>query len=165
MLKNRLLLGVAIIVGVLAACTKPEVYDEKAQLEIDETIIKDWALAHEVTFTRLDTGLYYRIITPGTGVNDGAETDTLKVEYVGRLMNDSIFSTATAVNPFRFVRNSVMPGWVTGLKLIKPGGRIELLVPSFLAYRNYVTPGVPANSVLYFDISLKEIKKKVDKPK
>jgi len=163
MLKNRLLLGLAIIVGVLAACTKPEVYDEKAQLEIDETIIKDWAAAHEVTFTRHDSGLYYRILAPGTGVDEGVATDTLTVEYEGRLMTDSIFSKATADNPFRFIRNSVMPGWEIGLSLIKPGGKIELLVPSLLAYRNYVTPGVPANSVLYFNISYKKVAKKVDK--
>lgn len=165
MLKNRLLLGLAIIVGVLAACTKPEVYDEKAQLEIDETIIKDWAAAHKVTFARHDSGLYYRILTPGTGADDGGATDTLTVEYEGRLMTDSIFSKATADNPFRFIRNSVMPGWEIGLSLIKPGGKIELLVPSLLAYRNYVTPRVPANSVLYFNISYKKVAKKVDKQK
>ncbi|NRF39344.1 FKBP-type peptidyl-prolyl cis-trans isomerase [Pedobacter foliorum] len=165
MLKNRLLLGLAVIVGVLAACTKPEVYDANAQLAIDEAIIKDWAAKHGATFTRDDSGLYYRILTPGTGANDIAATDTLTVEYEGRLMTDSIFSKATADNQFKFIRNSVMPGWEIGLNLIKPGGKIELLVPSLLAYRNYVTPGVPANSVLYFNISYKKVAKKVDKTK
>lgn len=165
MLKNRLLLGLVVIVGVFAACTKPEVYDANAQLEIDEAIIKDWAAKHEATFTRDDSGLYYRILTPGTGVNDGAATDTLTVEYEGRLMTDSIFGRATAENPYKFIRNSVMPGWEIGLNLIKPGGKIELLVPSLLAYKNYVTPGVPANSVLYFNISYKKVAKKEEKTK
>ncbi|MEJ2905915.1 FKBP-type peptidyl-prolyl cis-trans isomerase [Pedobacter panaciterrae] len=165
MLRNRLLLGIAIIVGVLAACTKPEVYDEKAQFEIDETIIKDWAVANKVTLTKDTSGLYYRIDSAGTGADDRAPTDTLTVEYEGRLMTDSVFSRATADNPFKFIRESVMPGWRIGLSLIKPGGRIELLVPSKLAYKNYPTPGVPANSVLYFIIDYKKVAKKVDKQK
>ncbi|WP_214229024.1 FKBP-type peptidyl-prolyl cis-trans isomerase [Pedobacter sp. B4-66] len=167
MLKNRLLLGLVVIVGVFAACTKPEVYDANAQLAIDEAIIKDWAAKHEATFTRDDSGLYYRILTPGTGPDDGDTTAILTVEYEGRLMTDSIFSKASADNQYKFVRNSVMPGWITGLKLIKPGGKIELLVPSLLAYKNYVTPGVPANSVLYFNISYKSVEKakKEDKTK
>lgn len=165
MLKNRLLLGIAIIAGVLAACTKPEVYDEKAQYEIDETIIKDWAAANTVTLTKDTSGLYYRIESPGTGADEGNATDTLTVEYEGRLMTDSVFSKATADNPFKFIRESVMPGWRIGLSLIKPSGRIELLVPSKLAYKNYPTPGVPANSVLHFVIDYKKVAKKVDKQK
>nr|WP_084406901.1 FKBP-type peptidyl-prolyl cis-trans isomerase [Pedobacter panaciterrae] len=165
MLKNRLLLGIAIIVGVLAACTKPEVYDEKAQLEIDETIIKNWAAAKKVDLTRDASGLYYRIESPGTGIDTPEATDTLTVEYEGRLMTDSVFSKATADNPFKFIRESVMPGWRIGMLLIKPEGRIELLVPSLLAYKNYPTPGVPANSVLHFIIDYKKVAKKVDKQK
>lgn len=168
MLKNRLLLGLIFIGSVFLACEKPEVYNEQAQYEIDEARIKKWADSTGVVLVKHESGIYYNIVKEGTGTDVVELNDTLKVQYEGKLLTDSVFSkTLAETDTFRFVLNTVMPGWQKGLPLIKEGGEIRLLIPSKLGYRNYpvkygelARQQVPANSVLNFKIDLKKVVKK-----
>lgn len=151
---------------MFAACEKAEVYNEEAQYEIDETLIKKWADSNETVLTKHESGVYYNIISEGAGGDAVSLEDTLKVQYEGRLLTDSIFSKTLETDIFRFVLNTVMPGWQKGLPLIREGGEIRLLIPSKLGYRNYavnhsgLNGQVPANSVLNFKIGLKKVLKK-----
>jgi FKBP-type peptidyl-prolyl cis-trans isomerase FkpA len=52
----------------------------------------------------------------------------------------------------------VIPGWTEGLKNIKKGGKIKLVIPPDLAYGKTGVPGIPANSTLVFDVELLDIK-------
>ncbi|HBC82092.1 MAG TPA: FKBP-type peptidyl-prolyl cis-trans isomerase FkpA, partial [Escherichia sp.] len=52
----------------------------------------------------------------------------------------------------------VIPGWTEGLKNIKKGGKIKLVIPPALAYGKTGVPGIPANSTLVFDVELLDIK-------
>ncbi|WP_316791196.1 FKBP-type peptidyl-prolyl cis-trans isomerase [Pedobacter frigoris] len=168
MLKSRLLLGLIFIGCAFAACEKPEAYNEQSQYDIDEALIKKWSDSSKVVLTKHESGIYYNIIKEGTGTEGVTLDDTLKVQYEGKLLTDSVFSQTTAeTDTFRFVLKTVMPGWQKGLPLVKEGGEIRLLIPSKLGYRNYpVKYGelprqqVPANSVLNFKIDLKKVVKK-----
>jgi FKBP-type peptidyl-prolyl cis-trans isomerase len=48
----------------------------------------------------------------------------------------------------------VIAGWREGLQLFGKGGKGTLFIPSQLAYGNTPMSGIPANSVLIFDIHL-----------
>ncbi|RRA44251.1 FKBP-type peptidyl-prolyl cis-trans isomerase, partial [Cronobacter sakazakii] len=48
-------------------------------------------------------------------------------------------------------------GWTEGLKNIKKGGKIKLVIPPELAYGKNGVPGIPANSTLVFDVELLDI--------
>lgn len=165
MLKSRLLLGILFAVCILAACEKPEAYNEEAQYEIDEALIKKWADSTKTALIRDDSRLYYQIIDEGTGTGTLELTDTLLVLYEGRLLTDSVFSRTTDTLTYRFVLGKAIPGWQKGLPHIKEGGKIRLLVPSPLAYRQHPIDNVPANSVLNFTIDLKKVLKLVAKQK
>ena len=52
----------------------------------------------------------------------------------------------------------MIPGWTEGLKNIKKGGKIKLVIPPDLAYGKTGVPGIPANSTLVFDVELLDIK-------
>ena len=160
-------MGLLSLVCLFAACEKAEVYNEQAQYEIDEALIKTWADTSGVVLTKHESGVYYNIINEGTGTDVVALDDTLRVQYEGKLLTDSVFSQALETDTFRFVLNTVMPGWQKALPLLKEGGEIRLLVPSKLGYRNYDVsygglsgPFVPANSVLNFRIELIKVLKK-----
>ena len=152
---------VVLLAGFLASCEKPEVYDENAQYLIDEALIKLWADTSKTntTLTKDTSGLYYHIIDAGTGANSPALTDNIQVLYTGSLLTDSIIiSKTTDTVTYKFLLGNSIEGWKKGLPLIKEGGRIRLLVPSKMAYRNYdVVLGVPKNSVLNFEIFLQKI--------
>lgn len=145
-------------IGFLASCEKPEPYDEEAQYLKDEIEIKNWADTSKITLTKDPSGLYYRIITPGTGSITPALADSLVVQYTGRLLTDSIISQTTDEATYKFLLSTGIEGWKVGLPLIKEGGSIQLLIPSKMAYRNYdVVAGVPKNAVLNFEIDLQKI--------
>ncbi|WP_252859857.1 FKBP-type peptidyl-prolyl cis-trans isomerase, partial [Shigella sonnei] len=45
-----------------------------------------------------------------------------------------------------------------GLKNIKKGGKIKLVIPPELAYGKAGVPGIPPNSTLVFDVELLDVK-------
>ena len=171
MLKNRLLWGIAFFAGVVVACERTNPYDEAAQREIDENTIKDWIAKDTVSFTRHESGVYYKITKPGTGNRTIGLKDTLYVQYEGKLLTDSIFSsTATETDTLKCTLEAVMPGWQKVVPLIKLGGQIRMIIPSTLGYQNKaVSYGslerqqVPPNSNLDFRVDIRRIKYYVSK--
>ena len=159
MLKNSLLLGFFFLLAAFSACQKKAVYDGEAQLAVDEARIKKWADSISVTLLRHESGLYYEILSEGEGERPEL-SDSLKVEYEGRFLGDSLtFSKASDLQPYKFLLQNSIEGWKIGLPLIKQGGRIRLLIPSPLGYKDYLVGNLPKNAVLDFIVDLKEIVK------
>ncbi|XBC38133.1 MAG: FKBP-type peptidyl-prolyl cis-trans isomerase [Buchnera aphidicola (Floraphis meitanensis)] len=107
---------------------------------------------------RSRTGLVYFIEREGKGLYPH-ENDIVTVNYVGSLISGNEFdSSYKRGKPLSFPLNSVILGWQEGLKYIKKGGRIKLIIPPSLAYGTKGVPGIPGNSTLIFDIELINIK-------
>jgi FKBP-type peptidyl-prolyl cis-trans isomerase FkpA len=159
MSRTGLLWTLLLLMGFIASCEKPELYDENAQYLLDEALIKNWADTSKTELKKDSSGLYYRIIQEGTGLKAQNLEDRLQVLYTGKLLTDTIvFSKTTDTVTYKFLFGNSIEGWKKGLPLIKEGGRIRLIVPSKMAYRNYdVVPLVPKNSVLDFDITIQKI--------
>jgi len=106
------------------------------------------------------SGLQYKIIRPGKGVAP-KPADKVKVHYAGKLLDGSEFDSSYKRNaPATFGLTQVIKGWTEGLQLVKPGGKVQLFVPPELGYGATARPGIPANSVLIFDVELLEINPK-----
>ncbi len=161
MLKNGLLWVLLLVSGIVASCEKPEVYNEDAQNQIDEALIKKWSDSTHISLTKHESGIYYKIVSPGTGTVPIELTDMLTVLYTEKLLNDTLISQTTDTTGYSFVLEKSIPGWRNGLPLIREGGQIRLLIPSSQAYKNYnVVTNVPKNAVLNFVINLKKVAKK-----
>jgi FKBP-type peptidyl-prolyl cis-trans isomerase len=104
------------------------------------------------------SGLEYKIIKEGNGKKPAA-TDTVQVNYRGTLIDGTEFDSSYKRNaPISFPLNGVIPGWTEGVQLIKEGGKIELYIPSNLAYGSAGAGGViPPDATLIFDIELLKI--------
>ena len=97
------------------------------------------------------SGLQYKIIEAGSGKTPGP-TDTVTVNYRGTLINGNEFdSSYDKGKPVTFPLNGVIKGWTEGLQLVKEGGKIQLVIPSELAYGER---GPLANQTLVFDVEL-----------
>jgi FKBP-type peptidyl-prolyl cis-trans isomerase FklB len=97
------------------------------------------------------SGLQYKIIEAGSGKTPGP-TDTVTVNYRGTLINGNEFdSSYDKGKPVTFPLNGVIKGWTEGLQLVKEGGKIELVIPSQLAYGDR---GPLAHQTLVFDVEL-----------
>jgi len=110
----------------------------------------------------LPSGLEYRIVRsgPATGPHP-APGDEIKVDYAGSLLNGDVFDTtktqgAPAVMPLQ----DLVPGWMQALPLMRPGDEWILYVPPELGYGPEGRPPViPGNSVLVFDLQLRDVLK------
>ncbi len=143
------LLGAVVL--LVSSCTKDD-YDPAKQAVKDDARIVAFIAEKNINATKHDSGLYYEIITPGTGASVDANS-TVSAKYKGTLLNGNVFEEATS--PISFPLNRVILGWTIGVPLIKVGGKIRLIIPSTLAYGN-TSPGagVPKNSVLDFTVEL-----------
>lgn len=104
------------------------------------------------------SGLQYEVIKEGTGSAPKA-TDTVKVDYVGTLLNGKTFdSSIERGQPAEFPLNGVIPGWTEGIQLMKVGGKTKFYIPSTLAYGANGAGGVIGpNSTLVFEVDLLDI--------
>lgn len=108
----------------------------------------------------LNSGLQYKVLTPGKGDKPKAE-DTVTVEYTGRLINGTVFdSTEKTGKPATFKLNEVIPGWTEALQLMRTGSTWEVFIPSNLGYGPRGIGGpIGPNETLIFKIRLISIKK------
>jgi FKBP-type peptidyl-prolyl cis-trans isomerase FkpA/FKBP-type peptidyl-prolyl cis-trans isomerase FklB len=103
------------------------------------------------------SGLQYQIVQEGKGKKP-TEKDTVKVHYKGTLVNGQQFdSSYERGQPAEFPVNAVIKGWSEALQLMKTGTKAKLFIPPELAYGPTPRPGIPANSVLVFDVELLDV--------
>ena len=104
------------------------------------------------------SGLQYLVLEEGKGKSPKA-TDTVLVHYKGNLLDGTEFDSSYKRNePISFPLNGVIPGWTEGVQLMKEGGKMQLFIPSNLAYGSRGAGGVIApDSTLVFDIELLKV--------
>lgn len=116
------------------------------------------AFAKESGTKKSSTGLLYKVEKEGSG-DAPKDSDTVVVNYKGTLIDGKEFDNSyTRGEPLSFRLDGVIPGWTEGLKNIKKGGKIKLVIPPELAYGKTGVPGIPADSTLVFDVELLDIK-------
>ena len=102
-----------------------------------------------------DSGLQYKVLTPGTGAEHPAVTSKVKVHYHGTFIDGSVFdSSVDRGQPIEFGLNQVISGWTEGLQLMVVGEKTRYFIPSDLAYGSKGVGPIPAGSTLIFDVEL-----------
>jgi len=101
------------------------------------------------------SGLQFRILQNGYGKRPQS-TDTVKVYYTGKLINGVIFDGTSPGLPASLKLNSVIPGWIEALMLMREGDHWQLVIPPNLGYgaRSMGDGLIPPNQTLIFDIKL-----------
>jgi FKBP-type peptidyl-prolyl cis-trans isomerase FkpA len=146
------LISFLLLCTILLGCSKKRAEE---QAKVDDQVIQSYLSTHQLTATKLASGLYYRIENQGSGV--GCNTNsTVRVAYKGYLTTGEVFDESDA-NGITFNLQQVIPGWTEGIPQFKVGGNGQLFIPSALAYGKNGTQGIPPNTVLIFDITLKEV--------
>jgi FKBP-type peptidyl-prolyl cis-trans isomerase FklB len=105
-------------------------------------------------------GLQYKVLIPGDAKAQAiAPNDEVTVNYRGKLLDGSEFDSSYARGqPATFKVNGVIKGWQEALVLMKPGAKWQLFVPPELAYDTTPRPGIPAGSLLNFEVELVSVK-------
>jgi len=107
----------------------------------------------------LPSGLIFIPQKEGTGAQ-AKPTDTVKVHYVGKLVDGTEFdSSVKRGQPAEFPLNQVIKCWTEGVAKMKVGGKAKLVCPAAIAYGDQGRPPViPGGATLVFDVELLEAK-------
>lgn len=151
------ILGVAAMLGTaLIACEKKATSNKNCPpvttaAPADEVVqLEQYLASANITPIKDDRGFYYTVNKPGSGDKPGA-CATVTVNYKGRLTTGEEFDAADDVE---FPLPNLIVGWQEGIPLIAPGGSVTLYLPPSLAYGSEAQQGIPANSILIFEIDL-----------
>lgn len=103
--------------------------------------------------------VYFGEIVTGTGP-EAVKDKQLAVTYKGYLTNGQVFDQSRVNNgqlqPLLFTLGAgqLIPGFEQGVAGMKVGGTRRVIIPPSLGYGDKSQGGIPANSVLVFDITL-----------
>ncbi len=151
--------------------------EEAKTMAKDDKSLQDYFKQHNLNPVKTAGGMYYTLSKEGEG--DTPKTgDTVVMNYTGTLMDGTKFDSNedTAfhhVTPFEFSlgRGQVIKGWDEGVALLKKGSKATFYIPSPMAYGAQSRPGgganpkgIPANSILFFDVELVNIKPQTATP-
>jgi FKBP-type peptidyl-prolyl cis-trans isomerase len=173
----RITMTVAALIALLtAACateeTTPEPEPEPltteeapppASTDISDPATATYAPELDVNIDemeRTEAGLYYEIVTPGSGATVSAG-QTAVVEYTGWLPNGTQFDSSRGREPFAFPvgAGQVIAGWDQGVAGMTVGEQRLLVIPPALGYGAMGSGGViPPNATLVFEVELLEIR-------
>jgi FKBP-type peptidyl-prolyl cis-trans isomerase FkpA/FKBP-type peptidyl-prolyl cis-trans isomerase FklB len=111
--------------------------------------------AREPGATKTASGLVMIPITAGTGASPKA-TDTVTVNYEGRLTDGTVFdSSMQHGGPATVPLNGVIKCWTEALQLVKVGGKSRLVCPAALAYGDQGWPPlIKPGATLVFEVEL-----------
>ncbi|WP_200975422.1 FKBP-type peptidyl-prolyl cis-trans isomerase [Echinicola sp. 20G] len=179
-MKNLIIIfAAALISGLFASCisdqeTAQEIYQKdlaKIDAYLDQTDYQfvDFYQDEATGIVILWEYLSYSGVVPE---ND----DSLYVDYTGMLLDESVFDTSVEAvarengiysserdyEPLEYIYgyNTLISGVIIGLSKMEEGDRARVIMPSYYGYGNTeISSQIPANSVLIFDLDLKEIDK------
>ena len=140
--------------SIKAAQTEKKYGDWKAECE--EFMKK---IAKKDGIKQLDKGVYYEVLTEGTG-EIPTDSSRVKVNYEGKLLNDTIFdSSYQRGEPTTFRCNQVIPGWTQALTHMPVGSTWMVYIPQEQAYAEREAGKIKPFSCLIFKIELIGIEK------
>ena len=115
-------------------------------------------IAKKEGIKELGDGIYYEVITEGTGAIP-ADTNRVSVNYEGKLLNDTIFdSSYKRGEPAKFLCRQVIPGWTKALTNMPVGSTWKVYIPQEQAYGSENRgEKLPPFSCLIFKIELLDI--------
>merc|ERR1712151_352084 len=108
----------------------------------------------------LPSGLQYKVLKEGKGLEHPTVSTPCECHYAGRLLDGSEFdSSYSRGEPTTFAPNQVIKGWTEAMQLMVQGDKWEMYIPYELAYgENGKPPKIPAAACLIFIMEIVKIK-------
>mmetsp|Transcript_16192 Transcript_16192/g.31333 ORF Transcript_16192/g.31333 Transcript_16192/m.31333 type:complete len:241 (-) Transcript_16192:51-773(-) len=107
----------------------------------------------------LESGLQYKVLQRGSGQFHPTVNSPCTCHYHGSLINGEVFdSSVERGEPIDFAPNQVIRGWTEAMQFMVEGDKLELYIPSDLAYGDRGSPPtIPPGATLIFTIEMLKI--------
>ncbi len=152
MKKLTLLLLIFPVALILFSC---KTYNEDDKTEFDEKISKYIEKNKIEGMQRSDSGLYYKIIEPGSDRKILYE-DEVHFKYKGKLTNGTVFDDQTKEGQ-TFKLRDLIAAWKEIMLELGEGGKAYIITPPQLGYGDHELNKIPQNSILIYDIEIVEV--------
>ncbi len=135
----------------------PTAEDEKRELAVYLDRIQRAGSDIDTT----DSGIYY--ITMEEGEGDFPQNgDSLEVGFAGYFIDGALFDSSDKYNEegtIHFVLGDppMIKGWDEGMKLINKNAKVQLIIPSELAYGSEGSGTIPSYTTLVFVVKMMDI--------
>ncbi len=114
-------------------------------------------IAKQEGVKQLTDGVYYSIITEGTG-EIPSDTCKVEVDYEGRLINDTVFdSSYKRGEPMKVRCNQLIPGWTDALTHMPVGSKWTVYISADKGYGERQAGEIKPFSTLIFTMELKSV--------
>ncbi|MBU2950143.1 FKBP-type peptidyl-prolyl cis-trans isomerase [Tamlana agarivorans] len=134
---------------LFSACEKDETpYDYSTENEVE---IQTYLSENNLVSKKSGSGLHYILHEQGKGAVP-LDTDRVMVAYKGYYTDGTVFEENK--EGISISLNHLIKGWQEGLSFMREGAKATLIIPAHLAYGDNNQGGIPAGSVLIFDIEL-----------
>ena len=148
--------------------SKIEAEREKMQMEYmnslkskEDSIIKDYVVKNKVLVKPTETGLYITELKKGKG-SKIQKGDSVTVNYSGKFFDGTVFDESkNHPDAFTFPAGEgrVIPGWDEALLTMSEGGKVNLIIPSSLAYGPQgMENNIPPYATLFFEMEVVKVK-------
>ena len=105
--------------------------------------------------TETKSGIYYKVLQPGTGQRHPKKIDEVVVNYTGWTTDGKMFDSSYMHDgPMTLPLDRVIAGWSEGMQLMVEGEKARFWIPEKLAYKGKNPP----YGMLVFDIELIRIR-------
>jgi FKBP-type peptidyl-prolyl cis-trans isomerase len=103
-----------------------------------------------------ESGLQYRVLQQGKGTRNPTWASMVMVNYRGTFIDGTVFDENKGIE---FEAGGVIKGWQEALTMMKEGDKLELTIPSGLAYGcRGKGAKIKGDQVLLFEVELIKIK-------
>ncbi len=165
--KFKTLINIALaasIAVVVSSClkddTESKTYSAAEEKSLREAYLQD-LIDEDYDIDTTASGVYYVVLDEGEG-EYAQPGDSLTVGYAGYLVGGTMFDASAyhnAEGKFGFVLgvDSMIVGWNEGMKLMNEGSRLQLIIPSELAYGEKGHLSIPPYQTLIFVVKLFDI--------
>tara|TARA_Y100000996_G_C22487939_1_gene628966 strand:- start:119 stop:583 length:465 start_codon:yes stop_codon:yes gene_type:complete len=152
MKKKNLLLG--LIISLLFACSQNE--ESAKNLYEAENFLEE--NKNNSVVIEIEEGLQYSVLESGSTYLNPKNSDVINADFHGTLLDGSVFwSSIENGEPLVIPLSQLIPGCQKAIALMQVGDKWRVFIHPALAYGEQGRPGIPANSLLIFDISLHSI--------
>lgn len=161
---NNLIIVLVILLNIIAVSCLNDEFEENEKQENAEIEAYLQSLRNDGYTIIEQDGIYYVIITEGTG-NSPTATDYIAIDFTGRKTDNTIIETTDSnladewinyqylehyvFGPKKIYLGNSIEGFYIGLTKMKEGGRNIIIIPSKLAYGDFVT--------LVYDVELLKV--------
>jgi FKBP-type peptidyl-prolyl cis-trans isomerase len=144
---NKVLALAALAVGLYSCAQEQEV----SYRAIEDSIIQAYVQQNSTWKNKTESGLYLNVVKEGTGLTPTV-TDWVFVKYTGKTTEGDYFHTTDTtvfnhldynvnyfhiVPDFLYMAGSMPQGFREALLKMKEGGKVSMLIPSYLGFGSY----------------------------